>query len=133
MQLYTNRTMKPLPQFVADLEQRARQQDFVIHNKGAMDMARSFALHNVPVREDFDIHMLQFCKPAKAAQVMSANPERAALMPKFVIAFSQDNHTQVRFLHYDAQTVTQLLGDDRFSAIITGASAEIIATIEESL
>ena len=133
MQLYIQQSDKPLAQFIADLEQQARQKNFVIHNKETIDMARSFALHNVPVREDFDIHMMQFCKPAKAAQVMSANPERAALMPKFVIAFSQDNKTQVRFLHFDAQAVDQLLGDDQFTTIMTSAVADIISTIEESL
>ena len=49
-------------------------------------------------------HMIQICKPEKAAKSLAANPERAVLMPKFVMAFSNGGTTQLPVLQHVTTT-----------------------------
>jgi uncharacterized protein (DUF302 family) len=63
----------------------------------------------------FDLHMIQICKPDKAAHSLCRNPERAVLMPKFVMAFSRDGRTQVRFLRYSREMIQALVDDPEFA------------------
>jgi uncharacterized protein (DUF302 family) len=89
-EIYYAETQKPVTQFVADLATAAARRGFFIHNESKMDMAHIFGRHGVEVAEGFDLHMVQICKPSKAGQSLSKNPERAVLMPKFVTTFTRD-------------------------------------------
>lgn len=133
MQIYRNQTAKPVGRFVLDLEHAARQRGFVLHNQETMAMAQTFGHHGIAVAEDFDLHMIHICKPAKAAQVMEKSLERAALMPKFIMVFSEQATTRIRFLHHRPEAVFKLLGDADFPAALAASSKEIITIIEEAL
>ncbi len=133
MQIYQNQSRKPVADFVADFSKVSKQNGFVIHNEKSTAMASTFAHHQVPTDADFDLHMIQLCKPGKAAHSMNLNPERAAVMPKFVVAFSRNGATQVRFLHYPPEALDQLLNDSQFTESMTASCTEIISCIETSL
>jgi hypothetical protein len=132
MQIYRSRTDKPLARFVDDLDQLARSRGFLIHNRETMAMADTFSRHGMPVDDDFDLHMIQICKPEKASKSLGKNPERAVLMPKFVIAFSDKSETQIRFLHYRPKTAQELVDDAWFPDSLAASYAEIITLIEEA-
>ena len=132
MQIYHSQTPKPIDRFVDDLDRAARARGFVIHNKETMEMARTFGRHGAQVAEDFDLHMIQICKPEKAAKSLGKNPERAVLMPKFVMTFGGGGVTQIRFLHYRPETVTDLIDDAEFPDSLAASFAEIIEVIEEA-
>ena len=68
----------------------------------------------VAMAAGFDLHMIQVCKPQKAAKSLGVNPERAVLMPKFIVVFSRDGQTQVRFLRYSRELVASLIDDGDF-------------------
>jgi hypothetical protein len=132
MEIYRNQTGKPIRQFVLDVDHAARRRGFVIHNEDRMDMAGIFHRHGIPVAGDFDLHMLHLCKPEKAARSLLKNPERAVLMPKFIVAFSRAGVTQIRCLRYRPETVASLLDDAEFPDSLAAGIDEIIAIIEEA-
>jgi uncharacterized protein (DUF302 family) len=109
-------TDKPLSQFVADLAAAARDKGFLIHNEDKMEMSHTFGRHGVEVAEGFDLHMIQICNPGKAAASMQRNPERAPLIPKFIIAFTRDGKTCVRMLRISSGLTAALLDDEDFPA-----------------
>jgi len=76
--------------------------------------------------------MIQICKPEKASRSLSKNPERAVLMPKFVMTFSGSGSTQIRFLHYRPEIVRHLIDDAEFPESLAESFAEIIEVIEEA-
>lgn len=96
-------------------------------------MAQTFAKHGAEVVDNFDLHMIQICKPQKAAKSLSKNLERSVLMPKFVMTFSSEDMTQVRFMYYSRETVSRLVDDEEFPESVTASYAEIISLIEEAL
>ena len=100
---------------MASLQNAAAEKGFIVNNPGSMDMAGAFAGHGVTVDPGFDLHMIQICKPDKAAHSLCRNPERAVLMPKFVMAFSRDGRTQVRFLRYSREMIQALVDDPEFA------------------
>ncbi|MBT0666444.1 DUF302 domain-containing protein [Geobacter pelophilus] len=132
-ELYQKETDKPLIQFVADLKSAAGSRGFSIHNESGMNMANSFGAHGVEVAQWFDLHMIQICKPEKAAASLQANPERAPLMPKFVMIFSRDGRTQVRFLVYNRPMIETLVGDPAFADSLAESYAAIKTMIEAAL
>lgn len=133
MQIYRNQTGKPVGRFVLDLAHAAHQRGFLLHNQETMAMANTFGQHDIAVAEDFDLHMIHICKPAKAARILEKSLERAALMPKFIMVFSDQATTRIRFLHYRPETVSKLLDDAGFSVALAASSKEIITIIEEAL
>ena len=132
MQIYRCNTSKPVSRYVKDLGRIAETGGFLIHNEDNMEMAHTFGRHGVEVAEGFDLHMIQICKPEKAAKSLSKNPERAVLMPKFIMVFSQEGKTQIRFLHYAEETIKTLIDDPEFPASLTESFAQIMNIIEEA-
>lgn len=132
-QLYRGETAKPVWQFVADLKEAGLRSGFLIHNEDKMEMAYTFGSHGVQVGEGFDLHMIQVCKPEKAAGSLQKNPERAALMPKFVTVFSAEGRTQVRFLRFNRQMIEELVQDDEFAVSVGSSYDEIEQIIRLSL
>lgn len=131
-EIYRSQTSKPVSRFVADFAKAASTRGFAIHNDTKMDMAHIFGQHGAEVAEGFDLHMIQICKPQKAAKSLSKNPERAVLMPKFVMTFSGGGATQIRFLRYGQALIAQLVDDPEFPASLAESFDDIIATIEEA-
>lgn len=132
MQIYRSETEKSVDRFVYDLAELSEARGFFIHNEDNMEMAYTFGRHGVEVAEGFDLHMIQVCKPEKAALSLSKNPERSVLMPKFIMAFSRDGKTQIRFLHYSQKTVEDMIDDPEFPASLCESFAQIIVLIEEA-
>jgi len=130
--LYIAETPKSNSQFVKDLSEIVRKNGFVVHNESTMEMAHTFGSHGAKVAEDFDLHMIQLCKPDKAAKSLSSNPERAVLMPKFIMTFTKDGKTQIRFMHYSEDNIRSLVDDDQFPASLAVTYKKIIAMIEEA-
>lgn len=130
MKIYQNETDKPVEQFVSDLTEMAKASGFTIHNEDKMEMAHTFGLHGVEVAENFDLHMIQICKPEKAAKSLGKNLERAVLMPKFIMTFSDQGKTQIRFLHYTPESVRALVEDDEFPGSLTESFSQIINFID---
>lgn len=110
--LYTAETVKPLNQFVEDFAKIAEENQFIIHNRDKMNMKNTFQSHGESVPEEFDLHMMQICKPPKASKSLIANVERSILIPKFVHIFSQDQKTQIRFLSYSKEEIAVLVPED---------------------
>jgi hypothetical protein len=131
-EIYCAETEKPVIQFVADLATAAARRGFFIHNESTMDMAHTFGRHGVEVAEGFDLHMIQICKPSKAGQSLSRNPERAVLMPKFVTTFTRAGKTQIRFLRFSRELVASLIDDTDFPDSLAASFNEIVVIIEEA-
>ena len=131
--LYATETGKSNKEFVESLAGIAAKYGFVIHNEDQMDMAQSFGSHGVDVAEGFDLHMIQVCKPEKAANSLSMNPERAVLMPKFIMTFSKNGKTQVRFLRFSEENIRNIVDDDKFPVSLNETYKKIVEMIEEAL
>jgi uncharacterized protein (DUF302 family) len=84
------------------------------------------------VADGFDLHMIQICKPSKAGQSLSKNPERAVLMPKFVMTFTREGKTQIRFLRYSRELVAGLIDDEEFPDSLAASFQDIVVMIEEA-
>ncbi len=130
--IYKTETSKSIKQFIKDLNIAAKKRGFIIHNEDKMEMAHSFGKHGVKVAEGFDLHMIQICKPEKAAKSLSKNPERAILMPKFIMTFSKNNMTQIRFLSYSKDMIANLVNDPEFPDSLEETYKNIIAMIEDA-
>ncbi|MCK5227387.1 MAG: DUF302 domain-containing protein, partial [Desulfobulbaceae bacterium] len=78
------------------------------------------------------LHMIQVCNPAKAAKSLSANPERAILMPKFIMTFTKNNKTQIRFLRFSEDNIRSVVDDDIFPESLAGTYKKIVEIIEEA-
>lgn len=131
--LYQNQTTKPLNEFVTALIASGQKCGFIIHNESTMEMAHTFGKHGVKVGAGFDLHMIQICKPEKAAISLSHNPERAAFMPKFITTFSQNGVTQIRMLRYGRKMIETLLDDPEFATSLDESFNAIQKMIEEAL
>lgn len=132
-EIFRAESSKSVDDFVASLATTASRRGFFIHNESKMDMARSFGQRGVTVAADFDLHMIQVCKPGKAAGSLSHNPERAVLMPKFIVVFSREGRTLIRFLRYSQQMVADLINDDEFTESLAKSFDEITAMIQEAV
>jgi uncharacterized protein (DUF302 family) len=130
--LYSAETDKSNPEFVKDLGRVVKKNGFVIHNESTMEMAHSFGRHGAEVAEGFDLHMIQICKPEKAAKSLSANPERAVLMPKFIMTFTRNGKTQIRFLRFSEDNIRAVVDDDQFPASLAETYQKIIAMVDEA-
>ena len=132
-EIFRAESNKSVDDFVASLATAASRRGFFIHNESKMDMAHTFGQHGLAVAADFDLHMIQVCKPGKAAGSLSRNPERAVLMPKFVVVFSREGKTLIRFLRYSRQMVAELIDDDEFPESLANSFDEIAAMIQEAV
>jgi uncharacterized protein (DUF302 family) len=130
--LFATESGKSNTQFVKDLGVVVKKYGFIIHNEEKMEMAHSFGKHGAEVAEGFDLHMIQICKPEKAAQSLSANPERAVLMPKFIMTFTRNGKTQIRFLSFSADNIRAVVDDEQFPVSLAETYAKIIEMIEEA-
>ena len=130
--LYATETSKTNSQFVKDLSSTVNKYGFIVHNVNTMEMSQTFGNHGAEVAEDFDLHMIQICKPEKAAKSLSANPERAVLMPKFIMTFTENDKTQIRFMHYSEDNIRSIVNDEQFPASLAETYAKIISMIEEA-
>lgn len=130
--IYISETTKSNSQFVQDLSGVFAKYGFIVHNENTMEMAHTFGKHGAAVAEDFDLHMIQICKPEKAAKSLSANPERAVLMPKFIMTFTKNSKTQIRFLHFSEENIRRIVDDEQFPASLSETYTKIISMIEEA-
>jgi len=130
--IYVSETTKTNSEFVKALSETVKKYGFIVHNESTMEMSHTFGSHGAEVAEDFDLHMIQICKPDKAAKSLSANPERAVLMPKFIITFTKNSKTQIRFMHYSQDNIRSLVDDEQFPASLAETYAKIIAMIDEA-
>lgn len=131
--VYSSESDKSVDEFVGDFSRLVSAKGFVVHNESKMAMKDIFCAHEQQMPEDFDLHMIQICKPEKAAKSLQKNLERAVLMPKFVMAFSVEGRTQVRMLRYGQDLVTDLLRDQDFSVSIQETFNTLTGIIEEAL
>lgn len=132
-ELYCVESDKSVTQFVADFGAVVKKYDFVINNSDTMDMKKTFREHGGTVPNEFDLHMMQVCKPTKADGSLTMNPERSILMPKFVMAFSKDGKTQVRYLSYSAADIAALVLDDpKFPESLDQTFNKIRSMIDEA-
>lgn len=132
--LYAVESEKSVAGFVEDFASIVAANDFVINNRGTMNMKETFSQHGGVVPADFDLHMIQVCKPNKADKSLTANPERAILMPKFVHVFSKNNRTQVRYLSYSSEYIADMVpGDEKFPESLQQTFGKIRSMIDEAL
>ncbi len=131
--LYVTESAKGVGQFAADFSAIVKANDFVVNNSETMDMQKTFRAHGGEVSDDFDLHMMQICKPTKADKSLTANPERAILMPKFVMVFSRDGKTQIRYLSYSNADILELVRDDpKFVESVGQTFTKIRSMIDEA-
>ncbi len=130
--LYVTETDKSNSQFVKDLGKVVSKYGFIIHNEEKMEMANTFGAHGAEVAGGFDLHMIQICKPEKAAKSLASNPERAVLMPKFIMTFTKEGKTQIRFLKFSAENIRSVVEDDLFPGSLAETYDKIVEMIEEA-
>lgn len=130
--LYCAETAKSAAEFARDFKGVAKQYGFIIGNEPAMNMATTFSEHGAEVGSDFDLHMIQVCKPDKASKSLTANPERSILMPKFVMAFGQEGKTQIRFFYYNEKTISHMVDDEAFPGSLAQTYEKMISMIDEA-
>lgn len=131
--LYCVESEKSVAQFVADFSGIVKKNAFVVNNSETMDMKKTFREHGGTVPDEFDLHMIQVCKPTKADKSLTMNPERAIFMPKFVMVFSKDGKTQVRYLSYDAADIAAFVLDDpQFPESVGQTFVKIRSMIDEA-
>jgi hypothetical protein len=110
--LYCVESEKSVARFVADFGELVKKYAFVIGNPTTMNMKETFDGHGGTVPDDFDLHMMQVCKPTKADASLTANPERSILIPKFVMVFSKNGKTQIRYMSFSLPDIAELVPDD---------------------
>ncbi len=131
--LYQAETSKSSAQFTVDFATVCRKYDFVVNNSDSMDMKETFTKHGGVVADDFDLYMMQICKPTKADKSLSFNPERAILMPKFVMVFSYNGKTQIRYMSYGMADIAAMVpGDSSFPDSLADSFAKIRSMIDEA-
>ncbi len=132
--LYVTASEKSVAQFVADFAAVVKDNAFVVNNEDTMNMKNTFREHGGVVPDEFDLHMMQVCKPTKADMSLTMNPERAILMPKFVMVFSgKDGKTQIRYLSYSLDDIADLVLDDpKFPDNVTLTFVKIRSMIDEA-
>lgn len=131
--LYCTESDKPVREFVADFANVVDKYAFVVNNIETMDMKKTFRAHGGEVPEEFDLHMMQLCKPTKADKSLTMNAERSILMPKFVMVFSKDGKTQIRYLSYSADFISEFVLDDpKFPESLAETFAKIRSMIDEA-
>lgn len=131
--LYQAETSKSAAQFAADFKAVCAKYAFVVNNADTMDMKGTFRAHGGVVPDDFDLHMMQVCKPTKADKSLTANPERSILMPKFVMVFSKGGKTQIRYMSYSAVDIAEMVpGDPMFPESLAETFAKIRSMIDEA-
>lgn len=132
--LFITQSDKSVQQFVADFTEVVEQNHFIINNLKTMNMNKAFRAHGENVAKGFDLHMIQVCKPGKASKSLSANPERAVLMPKFVHVFSKNNKTQIRYMSFSPEAIDELVTDDpKFKESLAQTFAEIRSMISQAI
>jgi len=131
--LYTVESDKSVPRFIADFSAVVEANNFVVSNTDTMNMKATLHRHGGKVPPDFDLHMMQVCKPTKADKSLSFNQERAILMPKFVHVFSQDTRTQVRCMRYSPEQISAMVpGDPQFPESLEQTFIKICTMIDEA-
>jgi len=130
--LYCTETPKSSMEFAQDFKEVVEKYGFIVGNEPAMDMAKTFSDHGGEVGPDFDLQMIQVCKPDKASKSLSDNPERSILMPKFVMAFGKEEKTQIRFFYYNAETIAQIVDDEIFPESLAQTYKKMISMIDEA-
>ncbi len=126
-------TTKSIGEFLEAFERNGAERGFLINNRATMDMARTFESHGFAVNEGFDVHLVQVCNPAKASKALSANPERAPLIPKFIALFTAGGRTQVRLLRIEPALAAALVEDEAFPQSLKGSFDTLAGLIEASL
>ncbi len=127
------KVVKSVSQFVSDFADTVKEYAFVVNNLDTMDMKKTFREHGGEVPDDFDLHMMQLCKPTKADMSLTMNPERSILMPKYVMVFSKDGKTQIRYLSYSAALISEFVQDDpKFPESLAETFAKIRSMIDEA-
>ncbi len=126
--LVRRETDKSIESFIADFQKIGEVSGYIIHNEDSMEMANTFGKHGLDVLEGFDLHMLQLCNPEKASASLQKNPERAALVPKFVTIFSQNGKTQIRMLRLHSEMIQELVQDKEF-AVATDKNYDVIVDL----
>ncbi len=131
--LYVTQSTKNISEFVADFKKTVENYGFIVHNSRTMDMSKTFTEHGAQVPEGFDLHMIHICKPAKSSISLIANPERSIFMPKFVIAFTRNSKTEIRYLSYGKEDISELVvEDDAFPSSVTKTFVKIRSMIDEA-
>jgi uncharacterized protein (DUF302 family) len=130
--LYCTESAKSSAEFALDFKEVVEKYGFIVGNEPAMNMAKTFFDHGEEISPDFDLHMIQVCKPDKASKSLAANPERSILMPKFVMAFGKEGKTQVRFFHYNMETIAEMVDDEIFPASLAQTYEKMISMIDEA-
>lgn len=131
--LYITESSKSVKEFVTDFSEIVKKYAFVVNNSDTMDMNKTFTKHGGSVADDFDLHMMQVCKPTKVDKSLTVNVERAILIPKFVMIFSKDGKTQIRYLSYSADDISELVPDDpEFPESLARTFAKIRSMIDEA-
>lgn len=53
-------------------------------------------------------------------------------MPKFIMTFTKNDKTQIRFLRYSEDNIRSIVDDDDFPASLAETYSKIISMIEEA-
>lgn len=130
--VYAAESERSMDDFLGALKTEAEKEGFVMHNEEKMYMADTLGRHGVQLPDDFDLHMIQICKPKKAGPSLHTNPERATLMPKFINTFTRDGKVQIRMLIYGTEMVKELVDDADFPESLSTSYKVLMDIIERA-
>ncbi|OEU74846.1 MAG: hypothetical protein BA864_11320 [Desulfuromonadales bacterium C00003093] len=112
--IYRNRTDKPLDVFIVDLTTEIEKRGFGFYHLDKSDLAGFYRDQGVEWPETYRHVMLQLCKPESSGKSMQVNPERSVFIQKFFFIYHKGGKTEIRFLSYSSQLMAELLGHNTF-------------------
>lgn len=131
--IFRAQTQKCVSDFIKDLGRSMTMSGFIIHNEDKMEMVRHFGYHGVELSSDFGLHMVQVCAPKRSALSLQANPERAVLLPRFIVVFKKNDATQVRLLRLGQDLISELIDDEDFIPLNESICEDLRNAIEQAL
>lgn len=112
MKILRRSTKKNINSFLNDLEAVVSDKGFIVVHKDKANLAAFYRDSGVELPDDFDIRMIQICRPKISGKLLLQNPERAIFIQKFIFVFSRNGNTEVSVLGYSADIVSSLLGNN---------------------
>lgn len=131
--VFRAQTQKCVADFIKDLGRSMTMYGFIIHNEDKMEMVRHFGHHGVDLSGDFGLHMVQVCAPKSSALSLQTNPERAVLLPRFIVVFKKNGATQIRLLRLGQDLISELIDDEDFIPINESICEDLRNAIEKAL
>ncbi len=117
-------TEKSFKRALADLQEAIRKNGFSI--KHIHDLRATFEAQGLPVEEDFEYSLVQFCHAEKALKALRMSRDVGVMMPKTIIVGREKGRTFFQFMKMRPFMVRFMFP----SANLVPMSKQVTATME---